>query len=194
MKLPLSKTTLSPAHTALPNDGPELKVDKNNQLYYPAWELREQLIARLKRIITQELQSTVASREERARIISDVFADLANPVKTQSQLPDRAPALYKERANKSQSAEEFTHIHYSEYFGKGLTRAALKRLDKSLYGMLMKGGFPESLKDAIPPAQGKGGGGKGKARLSDKEAIERKRARDREASRRYYERKKSPSV
>jgi len=194
----LQSTTHHSTSTApLPDEGPELKVDKNNQNWYSDWELNDQIIARLKRVITQELEISHASSEDRTRIISELFAQLTQPVKAPSQLPDKAPALYKERPDKSQSAENFTNYYYSKYFGKGLTRADLKRLDKSLYGMLMKGGFPPSLAENIPPAQGKGGGGfhgkggsKGGSKpvYSPEELAKRTREQAKERMRRYRQR------
>lgn len=123
---------------------------------------------------------------------ADVAALTTENTEPEVPLPTKAPELYKDRKNKGQTAEEFTKTVYSKWIeAGGITRADLKRLDKSLYGMLMKGGFPESLKDLIPPAQGKGGGNKGgrKPVFSNEELAERTRAKARERTRRYRERK-----
>lgn len=168
----------------LPDCGPELKVDKDCRTFYPDWELEDQIVEQIKNIVSEKLESAGISGEDRARIISKAFTDLSRPAEAPSELPAEAPALYMQRADKSQSAEAFTHEHYSKYFGKGLTRADLKKLDLSLYRMLMKGTFPASLADKIPPAQGKGGGGR-KPKLSDAERSARARARSRETSKRH---------
>lgn len=176
--------------TQLPEGSPELEIDKISQVYYTEWNLKEDVNARLKSLIARELNRSGVSETDRARIISEVFSDLSKPVQAPSQLPDKAPALYKERDDKSQSAEEFTRQHYSEFFGKGLTRADLKRLDLPLYRMLMKGSFPTSLADEIPPAQGKGGGGRRpKLELTKEEREQRLREQRREASRRFRARR-----
>ena len=172
------------ARTPLPKSSPELRLDKISEIYYPYRKLKEEIVARLKKVINKELEDSGASSEDQSRIISELFAELTKPPTTHSLLPDKAPAFYKDRSDKTQSAEDFTWKHYSEYFDKGLTRADLKRLDLSLYRMLMKGKFPASLADKIPPAQGKGGGGR-KPKLSDAERGERARARSRETSKRH---------
>lgn len=175
---------------SLPLNSPELKVDKNSQIYYSDWKLEDQIIEELKGLIEGRLEQENASEESRMRIRFKLAARLSAPAPAPSLVPDVAPALYKERPDKSQSAEAFTLHHYSKYFGQGgLTRADLKRLDLPLYRMLMKGGFPPSLADDIPPAQGKGGGGrKPKMTLSQEEREERLREQRRSASRRYKER------
>lgn len=181
------------ARTPLPKSSPRLKLDKISKIYYTEWELDAQINQRLKILIIRELDRCGVLEENRSRILSEVFDDFSKQTEAPSLVPDVAPALYKERPDKSQSAEAFTNFHYSKYFGKGLTRADLKRLDKSLYGMLMKGGFPDSLKHKIPPAQGKGGGGhhgKGGSKpiFSAEELADRTRQQARDRMRRYRQR------
>jgi hypothetical protein len=146
----------------------------------------------LKKLIEEKFaQDGITNINERKRILSEVFDELSKPTETPSLIPKVASALYMERPDKSQTAEEFTHIHYGEYFDKGLTRADIKRLDKSLYGMLMKGRFSDSLKDLIPSSQGKGGGGrKPKMDLTKEERQERIKKQRRQASQRYRARQK----
>lgn len=170
-----------------------LKVDKKGKNCYPKWDLKNRFVADLEDQINDRLDAVGISGEDRQNLLSELFKNLtreAPPV----ILPSEAPILYKEREDKSQSAEDFTHYYYADFLGKGLTRATLKKLDKSLYGMLMKGGFPESLRELIPTAQGKGGGGshsKGGSKpvYSAEELAERTRRQARERMKRYRDRK-----
>lgn len=70
-------------------------------------------------------------------------------------IPDKAPELYKDRADRKENAEDFTRRVYGSWFRKGISRPHIKQLDKSLYGMLNKGGFPESLVQDLPAAPGR---------------------------------------
>ena len=172
---------------------PTLYVDKKGKHCYPKWDLKNRLIADLEDQINDRIDAVGISGEERQNLLSELFKNLTREL-PQVDLPPKAPMLYKDREDKSQTAEQFTREHYAAFFGKGLTRATLKQLDKSLYGMLMKGGFPESLRELIPAAQGKGGGGnhsKGGSKpvFSDEELAERTRSQARERMRRYRQRK-----
>ena len=72
-----------------------------------------------------------------------------------TSIPEKAPELYKERAERKEDPEAFTRRVYEPWLGKGLLRPHIKQLDKSLYGMLNKGGFPESLAHDLPAAPGR---------------------------------------
>lgn len=48
-------------------------------------------------------------------------------------LPKEAPELYRDRANRKETAPEFTYRVYKPWLGKGLARNHLLSLDRSLY-------------------------------------------------------------
>ena len=99
-------------------------------------------------------------------------------------LPTEAPALYAERPDKSVRAEDFIRTVYEPWLGKGLLRPHIKELDKSLYNALYKQGVPKDFDELLPKAPGQSA--KRKGVMADLEAIEKRRASSRQASKKNY--------
>lgn len=100
------------------------------------------------------------------------------------QLPEKAPELYKERANRKEDPEAFTRRVYEPWLGKGLLRPHIKVLDKPLYQSLYKKGFPSDFDILLPTAQGRSGQHldrtdeeRLKARLDSQQRADNKRGR-----------------
>lgn len=68
------------------------------------------------------------------------FAPGAGPSahRAPAALPAEAPALWLQRADRSQTPPAFIREHYRPWLGKGLTQAHILRLDRSLYNALHK--------------------------------------------------------
>ncbi len=100
-------------------------------------------------------------------------------------LPAKAPALWRERTTGQKvSPTDFIHKYYGEWIGKGLTRAHIGQLDKTLYNAYAKSikTHPElSIKD-LPSEE--------RVSTDDPvESLERRRACNRDAQTRLRAKK-----
>ena len=89
-----------------------------------------------------------------------------------SELPDKAPELYKERSDRTEKPDAFIRRVYEPWLGKGLLRPHIKDLDKSLYQALYKHGIPDDFETLLPTAQGRA---VEHLALSDAESLQRRR-------------------
>lgn len=68
---------------------------------------------------------------------------------TEIDLPQNPPAMWVDRLNRSESPIDFIRREYAPYIGNGLTRAHLRRYDRTLYealgNWLRKNELPDDL-------------------------------------------------
>ena len=122
---------------------------------------------------------------------ADVAALTTEETEPEVTLPTKAPELYKDRKDRSMKPVDFIENVYKEWLGKGLLRPHIKALDEPLYRALYKHGIPKSFEERLPKAAGKSG--RPRATLSE-DALERRRASDRERSRRLYHKRKQQAA
>lgn len=172
--------------------GIELNNKNFDDLFLTDTELR---LDKIQQDIRQLLNEAFAIAADDPKALEEFKAEVTALTKEskaqEATLPTKAPERYKDREDRSMKPVEFIEKVYGEWLGKGLLRPHIKALDEPLYRALYKHGIPKSFEDRLPKSAGKLG--RPRESLSE-DALERRRASDRERSRRLYQKRKQQST
>lgn len=135
----------------------DIKLNKKNyeNHYLDHTDIRLDDIRRRMHQLFNEARAVGEHNQEAFEAFKADLASLTTETKESVKLPDKAPEIYKERADRKEDPEAFTRRVYEPWLGKGLLRPHIKQLDKPLYQALYKKGFPSDFDTLLPTAQGR---------------------------------------
>ena len=127
-------------------------------------ELRLNDIRKQIRQLFNEAREIGRSDPERFRVFKDDVAALTTDTTASSQMPDKAPELYKNRTKREidgilrkEKPDEFIRRVYEPWLLQpgGLPRPVIRDLDEACYRALYKHGIPDDFETLLPTAQGR---------------------------------------
>ncbi|PQA86026.1 hypothetical protein [Hyphococcus luteus] len=134
---------------SLENEGTQKKcsefdISENNQYIDEQLKRIEQLEKEI--LNTKNKKKDDKTKKEILDGLSEIFESISvedalkiyavSLMMNQNPLPKRAPELYRDRKDRSEKAPDFIKRVYSDFIGKGLSKAHIRQLDRGLYQAL----------------------------------------------------------
>ena len=160
------------------------KLDNFSQRFYYDWDLEDKLIHELVAEIEGRLKLENITGARRAFLLADLVRALNSPPPS---LPKQAPELYRDRHDRSETADDFVRRVYRAWLEQpgGLPRPVLRTIDEPCYRALYKQGIPDDLATMMPTARGKAAQYIG---LDDSEVLAERRRKARARQERHLQR------